>query len=230
MHVVVVSNSVLTGNLLAEKFREHAADAQYVRDPGSVAAAIKDSEAVVIWDLSTSPQSSDFVRLSEWAERLPVLVLGSRFSPLLQADFLLNGARGYADHQESFSALLSAVRRVGRGGMRFGDEVYSAGFGRLRHRSHRSASDLRSSLTTRERELVLHLVEGASNKEIAERMRISISTVKTHVQNIYSKLGVNNRMALVLGFSSGRVAQLSATEAMLPLIPPPRRRDRGHPV
>ena len=230
MHVVVVSKSALTGNLLAEKFREHVVDAQYARELSSAETGIKVGEAIVVWDLSSSPQSSDLVRLSESAERTPVLVLGSGFSPILQADFLLNGARGYVDHQESFPALLSAVRRVARGGMRFSDEAYSAGVGRLRQRSRRPSSETRSSLTERERELLLYLVEGASSKEIADRMHISISTVKTHLQNIYGKLGVNNRMTLVLGLSSGGALQLSATDSMLTALQAHRRRPRGHPA
>jgi LuxR family maltose regulon positive regulatory protein len=36
-------------------------------------------------------------------------------------------------------------------------------------------------------------VTGASNQEIAQNLCVSLSTVKTHTQNIYSKLGVNKR-------------------------------------
>ncbi len=50
-----------------------------------------------------------------------------------------------------------------------------------------------STLTIQERNILTHLKQGKSNKEIAEECSISISTVKSHVNNIYSKLNVNSR-------------------------------------
>jgi LuxR family maltose regulon positive regulatory protein len=46
-------------------------------------------------------------------------------------------------------------------------------------------------------EVLKALTDGASNKEIGEKLFISISTVKTHMINIYSKLGVKNRVEAV---------------------------------
>lgn len=52
-------------------------------------------------------------------------------------------------------------------------------------------------LSERETEVLHVLAEGATNKEIAERLFISVATVKTHVVNVYSKLGVSNRIEAV---------------------------------
>jgi len=52
-------------------------------------------------------------------------------------------------------------------------------------------------LSSREREVLEALIDGLSNKEIGERLFISISTVKTHIINIYSKLRVKNRVEAV---------------------------------
>jgi DNA-binding CsgD family transcriptional regulator len=49
-------------------------------------------------------------------------------------------------------------------------------------------------LTAREREVLLHLAVGASTAQIAKKLSISPKTVKTHVQNILSKLGVSSRL------------------------------------
>jgi two-component system nitrate/nitrite response regulator NarL len=55
-----------------------------------------------------------------------------------------------------------------------------------------------NSLTGREREIVLTLAEGLSNKDIGRRLNLSEGTVKVHLHHIYSKLGVKNRTALVV--------------------------------
>jgi DNA-binding CsgD family transcriptional regulator len=54
-----------------------------------------------------------------------------------------------------------------------------------------------SGLTARERELVVLLRDGLTNQEIAERLVISTGTVRTHLENIFEKLGVHTRTAAV---------------------------------
>ena len=54
------------------------------------------------------------------------------------------------------------------------------------------------SLTSREREIILALAEGLLNKDVGRRLNISEGTVKVHLHNIYSKLGVKNRTALAV--------------------------------
>jgi two-component system nitrate/nitrite response regulator NarL len=55
-----------------------------------------------------------------------------------------------------------------------------------------------NGLTSREREVVSAVAEGLSNKEIGRRLNLSEGTVKVHLHNIYSRLGVKNRTALVV--------------------------------
>ena len=49
------------------------------------------------------------------------------------------------------------------------------------------------SLSRRELEILILIVEGLSNQEIADRSYIALSTVKTHINNIYAKYGINSR-------------------------------------
>jgi DNA-binding CsgD family transcriptional regulator len=49
------------------------------------------------------------------------------------------------------------------------------------------------TLTKREKEIVNLIADGKSNKEIAQILNVSVHTVEKHLNNIYKKLGVNNR-------------------------------------
>ncbi|RDB64416.1 hypothetical protein C1878_00740 [Gordonibacter sp. 28C] len=64
-------------------------------------------------------------------------------------------------------------------------------------RSSFQQNGLLSNLTSRERDVALLIAEGFTNEQIALRLCISLSTVKSHIQNIFAKAGVANRTALV---------------------------------
>ncbi|WP_088007290.1 response regulator [Indiicoccus explosivorum] len=64
------------------------------------------------------------------------------------------------------------------------------------HQSDPKSGD--SQLTPREKEVLMCLVEGLSNKEIAGRLYISDKTVKIHVSNIYRKLDVKSRSQAII--------------------------------
>jgi DNA-binding NarL/FixJ family response regulator len=53
-------------------------------------------------------------------------------------------------------------------------------------------------LTTRERQIILVLSEGITNKEIGRRLSVAEGTVKVHLHRIYRKLGITNRTALAI--------------------------------
>lgn len=64
----------------------------------------------------------------------------------------------------------------------------------------RPLPDALSYLTSREREVLTMIGRGLSNADVADAMSLSTHTVRTHVQNMYAKLGVNNRVAAAAVF------------------------------
>ncbi len=60
--------------------------------------------------------------------------------------------------------------------------------------------DFMSKLTEKEKDIATMISNGLSNKEIAEKEKIALSTVKGHVHNIFEKANVNDRVSLVLKF------------------------------
>jgi LuxR family maltose regulon positive regulatory protein len=103
----------------------------------------------------------------------------------------------FVDEGETIHRLLEAIRsRILPGdGLKAYVEHVLAGFLPGEHPPARLESSSRSldSLSEREREVLQLMAEGLSNQEIAGRLIISITTVKTHVGNIFNKLGVNSR-------------------------------------
>ncbi|PSB21819.1 DNA-binding response regulator [filamentous cyanobacterium CCP2] len=98
------------------------------------------------------------------------------------------GAKGYLLKDAKMNQLLDAIRKVHSGQKYIPPEVGA----KLAERMSQP------QLTDREREVLQILSHGKTNQEIAEALSISESTVKFHVNNILSKLGVNDRTQAVL--------------------------------
>src|SRR5215213_11906444 len=65
-------------------------------------------------------------------------------------------------------------------------------------RVSKSGEELIEPLTRREREILVLLAQGYSGPEIAEQLTLALSTVKWYVQQVYGKLGVNNKQRAIL--------------------------------
>ena len=80
---------------------------------------------------------------------------------------------------------------------------------------------LAQPLTGRELEVLTHIGDGLTNREIAEQMTVAISTVKWYVRQIYNKLGVENRPeAIVRGRDLGLLLDLEEAHRQRLKLPP----------
>lgn len=125
------------------------------------------------------------------------------------------GARGYC-HAYAVSSLFSDVAQVvSQGGLWVGPELLGRLVAAARDLLGRAAPkdeapaevDL-SMLSSREAEVARAVVAGKSNREVAEALFISERTVKAHLGAVFEKLGVRDRVQLVLHLS-GRQPQLA---------------------
>jgi DNA-binding NarL/FixJ family response regulator len=66
-----------------------------------------------------------------------------------------------------------------------------------------------SLLTQREEQIVNMVIQGLPNREIAVKLDVSMHTVKNHLFRVYEKLGVSNRVELVLYAQSSRQSKAS---------------------
>ena len=112
------------------------------------------------------------------------------------------GAVGYLLKDVPSEQLAEAIRAAARGEAFIQPSVARkvvAEFARLTEREHRRREQpLVEPLSERELEVLAFLAEGLSNREIGERLFIAEGTVKNHVSNILSKLGVRDRTQAVL--------------------------------
>ncbi|MFQ5340232.1 MAG: response regulator [Anaerolineae bacterium] len=115
------------------------------------------------------------------------------------------GAHGYLLKDASPDRLLESIRAVYRGESSLGSAVAATVLTRFRDMMAGGESgqppeaDERAedTLTPREHEVLVLLSEGLRNQEIADRLVISVRTVKVHVSNILDKLGASNRTEAV---------------------------------
>ena len=132
--------------------------------------------------------------LSARNELPPTIILTTFDDDQLVLQGLKAGARGYLLKDVSLEQLVEAVRTVSAGGSLVAPMVTQrllAGVGRIQNQF--SSLEQPDPLTERETEILRLLSGGYSNKEIANSLRVAEGTVKNHVSNILSKLGVRDR-------------------------------------
>jgi DNA-binding NarL/FixJ family response regulator len=124
-------------------------------------------------------------------------------------DALRAGASGFMLKDAPPEEIASAVRIVARGEALLAPAVTRgviAEFARMPERRRGTPAGL-DGLTDREREVLELMVRGMSNPEICERLVISEATAKTHVARILQKLGVRDRVQVVIwAYESGLVS------------------------
>ena len=101
------------------------------------------------------------------------------------------GASAYVLKDITQRKLLATARRVLRGESVLNPEI---AMGVLEHHETSHQGELPTvRLTSREHEVLQFLAQGQTNREIASKLTVSVSTIKTHVEHILAKLGVSDR-------------------------------------
>jgi DNA-binding NarL/FixJ family response regulator len=116
-------------------------------------------------------------------------------------DGLRAGAVGYLLKDVSSEKLVEAIRTTARGGSFLQPNIAAklvAEFARMDETPAAQPQQLIDPLSQRELEILALVAAGASNKEIAAKLYIAEGTVKNHVTNILSKLGVRDRTQAAL--------------------------------
>ena len=128
-------------------------------------------------------------RIVALGKLVKVIVLTSFHEQNLVEKALKAGATSYLLKNVTAAELVEAIKAAAGGFSMLAPEAAKA----LLH-SDRPVNAVGFDLTKKERELLPLLVRGLPNQEISNSLHISVATVKYHLANIYSKLGVRNRV------------------------------------
>jgi two-component system, NarL family, response regulator LiaR len=171
-----------------------AAERIDVIETGASQSVISDVD-IVLYDTFAQVQGTgidleDFVRDSGGAK---VVVYSWNLKPQMIRDAIAGGASGYLSKVLTGPQIVAALERVMNGEIVIlpGDNETSAdGAGDWPGRS--------AGLTPREAEIIALITQGLTNQQIADRIYLSINSIKTYIRTAYRKIGVERRSQAVL--------------------------------
>lgn len=122
-----------------------------------------------------------------------VLILSAHTESAVVFQALQEGAAGYLAKDSKRAEIVEAVLDVAKGKTVVPPELAAGLAGEIRMRAQSTGP----ALSEREREVLQAFARGLSVPQVAGELFIGVSTVKTHVQRLYEKLGVSDRAAAV---------------------------------
>jgi DNA-binding NarL/FixJ family response regulator len=189
VHVVGVATSGADGVALAEEHRPH----------------------VVLMDIEMPGMDGieAIRRIKENAPEARVVVVSAHQGELVLARAVEAGASGYLSKETALSEIVGSVRLAYQGEPLMPPDEVRRVLRHLRHRRTQEASEQQrvDRLTPRETEILQLMAQGMPTDDIAEHLSVSPYTLRTHVQNILTKLGVHSKLeALAFAIRHGKVA------------------------
>ena len=194
MRVVVADDAVILREGLARLLREASFEVVgLAADAGELLSLVDETRPdVAIVDIRMPPSHTDegLQAAKEIRTRWPdvgILVLSQHVHSRYALELLAGGTDGVGyllkERVSDLDELTSSVQRVGAGGSVLDPAVVGQLVGR-----RRQDGDPLQHLTDREREVLVLMAEGRSNRAIAERLFVTEHTVEKHVKNIFATL------------------------------------------
>lgn len=172
--------------------------------PEAVEAAERLQPDLILLDIDLNGESglACVPELLGSAPAARVLVLTGASESNVHAQALKVGAMGLVLKEKAAEVLLKAIGKVNQGEVWFDRSVMGSVLSDMSRGGRRASVNPEeaniASLTDREREVISLIGEGLKNKQIAQRLFISETTVRHHLTSIFDKLGVSDRLELVI--------------------------------
>jgi DNA-binding NarL/FixJ family response regulator len=206
--VLIADANLMACRLLASLLNRHARFevVAHAINQGSLlrsAQQVKSDVALIGMDLDDGPLSGLAMvqQVREVNPRLRVVLLLDRPDPQVVVDAMRAGSRGVFSRADFESgALCKCVRRVYEGQIWINSMEMEYVFGALAQTRRLQVVDSQGAnlLSNREDRVMRLVAEGLCNREIARELNLSEHTVKNYLFHIFDKLGISNRVELVL--------------------------------
>jgi DNA-binding NarL/FixJ family response regulator len=183
---------------------ESNAEMQVVGEAGNRAEAFslveRERPDIILLDLDLGGESSlsfipDLLKIGGSAR---ILVLTGVVDPDQHQRAVRLGAMGLVCKENCVQVLIDAIRKVDAGQVWLDPSIVTGLVSGLQESARPPEVEKMSALTAREREIVDFVCEGLKNKEIADRLSLSESTVRNHITSILNKLDLSDRFELAL--------------------------------
>lgn len=203
--VIVDDHKVMRGGL--RLLIESLAHLMIVGEAGSRAEAIpvisRELPDVVLLDLDLKGENGlDLIaEINAVSSQTQILILTGIRDDEMPQQCLRLGARGLVRKEAAADVLIKAIEKVGAGEIWFDRTMMSHVLSNMLN-GREAKQDPKmakiESLTEREKQIIPLVCEGLKNKQIAERLFISDTTVRHHLTSIFSKLEISDRLELVI--------------------------------
>lgn len=209
MTVVIVDDARLNRECLAAQLTINGIAASSAWDlPSLISEVDRAFPDAILLNVDT-PDSTTLVQIGlDLDRRARVIVYG--LSTERESEIVACAEAGVAGlhlRTESFDHLLSLTRSSGEGRAQCSAEVSSILLRRVYAFAAQSNPDATTDVLTRREIEILELIEqGLTNQQIASRLSLTLHTVKNHVHNLLSKLGVASRAEAVTVFRATKYA------------------------
>lgn len=178
--------------------------------------ATRESPDLIILDLDLGGQSalSFLPELRDASKTARILVLTGLRDTEAHQEAVRLGAMGVVLKEHAAEVLIKAIEKVHAGELWLDRPTMGRMLREMTRQEQTVDPEIAkiASLTQREREVITLIAEGLKNKQIAERLFISETTVTHHLSSIYSKLGVADRLELVIYAFANKIASKPKSE------------------
>lgn len=160
---------------------------------------------VAVLDISVpAPDGIEILRhltREQWPVRVVFLTGCITDQQIIQS--IAAGAYGIVLKESAAASLVACLQHVADGRKWLPSSIVQPAISRASAAARRTTP--LEVLTRREKDVARHVAEGLSNRDVAAQLAMSEGTVKIHLHNIYSKLGVDNRTAVAILFTRYQV-------------------------